>query len=847
MTTYREPAALFLSYAHEDELLLRKLETHLSLLKRQGLISMWHDRLLQPGNDWAREIDSHLNQASVILLLISADFLVSDYCYGIEMKRALERQEAGEVRVIPILLRSVDWKGAPFGHLQALPTDAKPITAWSNEDTALTDVAAGIRRVIEDLPLLAASAPRAALPAIWNIPYSRNPFFLGRDGLLSSLHRQLQVGQAMALSQSPQAISGLGGIGKTQIAIEYAYRYHQEYEAVLWARAENLEALTSSYSVIAILLKLPEREAKEQEIMIHAVKIWLQTHTNWLLILDNADDLDLLPPFLPPVPGGHTLLTTRAWDMQRLAQRIEVETLPSEQGALFLLRRVALLAPDALLEQALPRERALALQLTQDLGGLPLALDQAGAYLEATGMSLEQYRQVYELHRQTILHERRARVPDHPEPTATTWSLSFQRVEQRNPAAADLLRLCAFLAPDAIPEEIITQGAPDLGPLLEPTVADPFLFGQAIEALRAYSLLNRDPRTQTLSVHRLVQTVLRDNMDVEVQQQWKQRAVLAANASCPNVDDMAQWSTCERWLPHAQVCAVWIEQEQMTLPEAARLLNQAGYYLKQRARYGEAEPLFKHALSIGEQQLGPQHPYTAASLSNLALLYKSQGKYSEAEPLFKRTLAIGEQQLGPQHRYTATSLDNLAGLYVSQGKYSEAEPLYQRALSIREQQLGSQHPATATSLNSLAELYRRQGKYAEAESLFKRALSIREQQLGSQHPDTARSLNDLAGLHVNQGEYGKAEPLYQRALSIYEQRLGPQHPDTARSLNGLAELYRRQGKYSEAEPLYQRALSIWERTSGSEYPHTQNARRNYASLLRATGRDDEAKMLERGS
>jgi hypothetical protein len=201
---------------------------------------------------------------------------------------------------------SPDWDKAPFAHLQALPTAAKPITIWRNRDAAFTNVAAGIRRVIEDLSSLAASAPRAALPPIWNVPYPRNSFFIGRDELLTRLHTQLQAGQATALSQ-PQAIIGLGGIGKTQLAVEYAYRFHQDYQVVLWARAESIEALTSSYVTISTLLNLPEHEAQEQEITIQAVKTWLQTHSVWLLMLDNADDLSLVPTFLPPALGGHLL------------------------------------------------------------------------------------------------------------------------------------------------------------------------------------------------------------------------------------------------------------------------------------------------------------------------------------------------------------------------------------------------------------------------------------------------------------------------------------------------------------------------------------------------------------
>jgi tetratricopeptide (TPR) repeat protein len=412
-----------------------------------------------------------------------------------------------------------------------------------------------------------------------------------------------------------------------------------------------------------------------QEVVIQAVKMWLQTHHNWLLILDNADDLDLLPPLLPPALGGHILITTRAWDMQRLAHRLEVETLTAEQGATFLLRRAGLLAIDAELFQSGAAEQTLALQLAREMGGLPLALDQAGAYLEATGTSLEQYQQVYQRHRQVLLQERRARVHDHPEPVATTWSLSFARVEQKSPAAADLLRLCAYLASDAIPENIITQGAPHLGPVLAPVAADPFLLNQAVEALRAYFLIQRDPRTKTLSVHRLVQTVLRDSMATEAEKQWKQRVVRAVEASCPNVQDVAQREACEQWLPHAQICAIWIEQEDMTFPEAAHLLNEAGYYLSDRARYDEAEPLYRRALAIREEKLGADHPDTASSLNNLANLYRAQGKYADAEPLYRQAHSISEQQLGAQHPHTQLVRRNYALLLRKLGRDEEANVL----------------------------------------------------------------------------------------------------------------------------------------------------------------------------
>jgi hypothetical protein len=604
------PVEVFYSYAHKDETFRNKLETHLSLLRRQGLITAWHDRHILPGTDWAQAIDEHLERASVILLLISADFLASDYCYGREMERALERHKANEARVIPILMRPVDWDRAPFAHLQALPTGAKPIATWRNRDAAFTDVAAGIRRVIEDLSSLAASAPRAALPPIWNIPYPRNSFFIGREELLTRLRTQLLAGQATALLQ-PQAITGLGGIGKTQIAVEYAYRYHQDYQVVLWARAESTEALTSSYVTIASLLNLPEQKEQEQEITIQAVKTWLQTHSGWLLILDNADDLSLVPAFLPPALGGHLLLTTRAFTVGHLASRLAVETLAPEQGALFLLRRASLMAPDTTLEYVSTLESDLAMQVSQELGGLPLALDQAGAFMEATGTALATYQQIYQRHRKDLLAQRRAQGADHPEPVASTWSLSFARVEATNPAAADLLRLCAYLAPDAIPEEILTQGAEHLGPVLEPVASDAFLLGQAIEALRAYSLIGRDPSLRTLSIHRLVQAVVRDALDAEGRQRWVERAIRAVHAALPPVEH-AKWPEWERLLAHAQACAAWLNPQEIHLQEATEVLQQTGWYLTERARYGEAEPLLERAYQMSEQQQGAAVGATAS-------------------------------------------------------------------------------------------------------------------------------------------------------------------------------------------------------------------------------------------
>ncbi len=567
--------------------------------------------------------------------------------------------------------------------------------------------------------------------------------------------------------------------------------------------------MISSYITIATLLQLPECQEQKQEIIVEAVKTWLKDQSKWLLILDNADDLDVLPPFLPPVPGGHVLITTQAWDMQRLATRLEVETFTDEQGAIFLLRRAGLLTPKAKLSQASTEDRQFSTQLTQEMGGLPLALDQAGAYLEATGISLKEYLELYRTHRKELLQERRSRIHDHPDVVATTWSLSFTRVREKNPAAADLLCFCAFLAPDAIPEEILIVDGLVLGPLLARLASDTFQRNQAIEALRAHSLVRRDSREKMLSVHRLVQAVLQDHLSEAERRTWAERAILAINSVFPDVKP-STWARCERLLPQALQAAQLVEDFQIIRSEAGSLLCKSAFYLKDRARYQEAELLYQQALRVQNQALGPEHLDAALSLNGLAILYEALGRYAEAEPLYQRALHIREQQLGPEHDRVATQLNNLATLHLKKGKYAEAEPLLQRALHIWERQLGPEHSHIASALYNLGNLYREQGKYVEAEPLYQRALDIKEKQLGPKHLDVASPLNGLAILYDGLGKYEKAELLYQRALDIWEQQLGPEHPQAVYPLNGLAILYYNQGKYAEAEPLFQRVLDIWE-------------------------------------
>ncbi|MFH7029679.1 MAG: FxSxx-COOH system tetratricopeptide repeat protein [Heteroscytonema crispum UTEX LB 1556] len=607
---------------------------------------------------------------------------------------------------------------------------------------------------------------------LWNIPYPRNPFFTGREIVLQKMRDVLLPGKSAAFS-------GLGGIGKTQTAIEYAYRYRNEYQRLLWVRAASQLELVSDFVEVARLLKLPVSQEKDESLVVAVVKQWLETHNGWLLILDNVDEIPMLQEFLPGAHQGNVLLTTRA-QATGIYHRIEIKKMLPADGALLLLRRAKLIAEEAGLDAVTEEQSTLAKTISEEMDGLPLALDQAAAFIEETPSSLAEYLQLYQEEGATLLQERGELAIDHPSVTIT-FSLAFEKVLERNPTAADLIRVCAFLAPDAIPEEIFTKGGTQLGENLSRLADKPLDFRDVIKEAGRFSLIYRnltnETTNQTIDIHRLVQEVLKAEMDEDSRRLWAERTVCAVTQVFPNAE-YANWRVCDRLLPHARVAINWISQYQFEFETAALLLARTGYYLQERGQYSQAEPLYQKALLLRQRLLGEEHPDVATSYSNLAALYHYQGQYSEAEPLYQKALSLRQRLLGEEHPAVAASYNNLAGLYESQGRYSEAEPLYQKALSLWQRLLGEEHPAVAASYNNLAGLYKSQGRYSEAEPLYQKALSLRQRLLGEEHPAVATSYNNLAALYESQGRYSEAEPLYQTALEIAELSLGVNHPNT---------------------------------------------------------------------
>jgi tetratricopeptide (TPR) repeat protein len=594
----------------------------------------------------------------------------------------------------------------------------------------------------------------------WNLNARRNPLFTGRAQVLNDLHRALQ-------SRAAAALTGIGGVGKTQTAIEYAWRHRDDYRAVFWTEAANIRA---GYAGIAASLNLPSANETEQDRAVAEARHWFEQNSGWLLIVDNADELASVQPLLPNTDGNrHLILTTRDEAVNAIAQRIHVRSMPPDEGASFLLSRANIPSPTE-------ADRAASEKLSKELGGLPLALDQAGAFVEESRLTIAEYASLYETEKQILLSER-GKLGDHPS-VAVTFTLAFEKLRATNPEAADIVRVCAFLAPEDIPEAIFTQGA-------EPN--DRLAFSTAVKGACRFALLDRNRDNQTLTIHRLVQIVIQLGMSGTDQKTWAERTIRVINEAFP-IPAFPNWQLCQQLLSHARVCACLIDQWNLGLPEAGRLLNRAGLYVHRRGLYAEAESLLKRALAIRENALGPSDTDVAQTLNNLGDVYRSQERYAEAAPLYHRSLAIREAVLGSDHPEVAGSLNNAAAILRSEGRYAEAEALYRRSLVIRSRSYGKDHHLVALNLNHLAELYYMQGKYAEAEPLFQRALSLREKLLDPHHPDIAATLHGIASLLRDQRRYAEAEPLYQRALTIREKALSPHHPDTRRTRENLATI-----------------------------------------------------------
>jgi tetratricopeptide (TPR) repeat protein len=648
-------------------------------------------------------------------------------------------------------------------------------------------------------------------PLVANLP-PRNPAFTGRDGLLDQLHASLHPGQAAAVVQA-QALHGLGGVGKTQLALEYAYAHAADYDLIWWITAEQPAAIPGQLVALARRLAIPE--AIDQAETIAVLYDELRGRDRWLLIFDNAEDPAELRRWWPP-DSGRVLVTSRNPAWGGLAAAIPLDAPPRSEAIAFLRRRLG-------------RDDPAFAQLAQELGDLPLALEQAAAYLDETAIGVGDYLGLLGGRARELFALGRPTTTEHT--VATTWTVSLDHLRTQTPAAEDLLSLCAFMAADDIPRALPTQHADLLPQRLAAAVQDPLAYQQTIAALRRHSLVIGSD--DALRVHRLVQAVTRDDLAVDEQQQWASIAGNLILAGFPEKagDSTDTWPISARLVAHALMVTSYDAAQARDPQIPVILLNRVGDYLWGRAHYRDAERHLQQAVTMAENLLGPDHPITADSLHILAHVSHNQGNLDLAQSLHERALSIREKHPGADHPTTAHSLHNLAQVLHDQGDLDRAHALGERALAINEARLGADHLDTAASLNNLATVLRDQGDLNGARSLHERALAIWENNLGVDHTTVAWCLNDLAQVLHHQGELANARALYERALAIRETRLGPDHPDTAHSLNNLAAVLADQGDLDAARTLHERALAIREARLGADHPDTVRSRENLAAVV----------------
>jgi len=645
-------------------------------------------------------------------------------------------------------------------------------------EQAIIDVAL---QKLRELPL--DTVPTAGpLPAGSRLrAFTRNPSFVGREAELRRVAALLK-----ARGAATAAVTGLGGIGKSQLATEWVFRYGQYFSGVFWlsfAEANAVPAeIAACRTALGEELRLDTATLPLAEQVQLVLSAWLSELPR-LLIFDNCEEEALLAQWRPPSGGCRILLTSHRADWHRDlgVQVLPLAVLPRQESITLLGKyRDELSEAD---QDAIASE----------LGDLPLALYLAGKYLQEYQGSrlgepaayLASLRRMKPLHHPSLIDEEVTYTTGHVQNVERTFALSYEQLHPSNAtdaAALKVLARAAYFAPgELVPRDLLraTMGAPDDDPFEAVVV-------KALQRLGALGLLDKQ-QGESYRMHRLLTMFVRDRS--------------------ASTDSQAQ-----------------VDVEQALL-ERAQQLNDVGYPTLLLA-------LQPHLREVTNAALQSESELAVSLCNELGSHLMNVGAYSEAQFYLRQALTIRQKALGPEHPDVATSLNNLAELYHNQGKYQQAEPLFQQALTIRQKALGPEHPHVATSLNDLAVLYQDQGKYQQAEPLFQQALTIRQKALGPEHPDVATSLNNLAGLYQDQGKYQQAEPLFQQALTILQKALGPEHPHVATSLNDLAVLYHNQGKYQQAEPLYLRAIAIYQKTFGPHHPGTQTIQKNYARFLK---------------
>ncbi|MEU6005945.1 tetratricopeptide repeat protein [Streptomyces sp. NPDC047453] len=660
-----------------------------------------------------------------------------------------------------------------------------------------------------------------------NLPDLPPKVFVGRDEDLTILAAALEQ-DSKAITQTVQ---GLGGVGKTTLALHYAHTHRDAYQLVWWIRADTPEQITTDLASLTTRINGGTTSHTTAEDAEWAIG-WLQTHPGWLLILDNAEHPDTTRHLISQLHhAGRHLITSRfanGWPATPLA--LPLLTPAASLDLLTLL--TGLTDPD---------NQRNARLLADDLGHLPLALEQAGAFIAQSRIPISTYRDLLRQHPAETTST--AAAGSDPQRTmARIWRITLDTLHRTTPLAVDILRTAAWYAPTAIPRT-----------LLAPLAENPVSYAHALSQLAAYNMINLD--ADTLSVHRLIQTIARtpDPATTDDADPHRTHATIttarnhATTLLCTALPDdpetnVAGWPAWRTLLPHAETHLTAVNPAHDT--EATNvLLALTANYLRDQGQITQAITYNKRCLDASTRLHGPDHPDTLASRSHLAYTYRAAGELGRAIPLYKQALADRVRVLGKDHPSTLASRNNLASAYAAAGDLGRAIPLYKQALADRVRVLGENHPNTLVSRNDLAGAYESAGDLGRAIPLYKQTLTDSVRVLGKDHPSTLTSRNNLASAYAAAGDLGRAIPLYEQTLTDFLRVLGEDHPTTLASRHNLAGAYASVGNLSRAIPLHEQTLTDCLRVLGEDHPTTLASRHNLAGAYASAGNLSRAVKL----
>ena len=523
----------------------------------------------------------------------------------------------------------------------------------------------------------------------------KNSNFIGRADLIETLRDKLCEDNPQEFNHRV-ALFGMGGVGKTQVAIEYVVRYKHEYNAVFWITAGDLSSLLLGFQEIAEVTKCTNINSSDAASLAREVLKWLNMQSSWLLVMDNVDDISVVKGYLPDVTTGegHLLFTTRDPNAIGISARgLEVEVFDPHTAADMLLLRANQF------DNSNSEIHLEAVKIVEELGFLALAIEQAAAFIRESLKNIFKFLPVYYVNREKILAQRPRGDWPYPFVVATTWSMSFEIVKDRNPDAAQLLNLFAFLNPDKILVEFLEAGRDGLPEPLKTMIADMFEFSKALGELEQYSLIRRPGDGRIISMHRLVQAVIKDSLVNEDERNFMEMIATLFLFAFPEFDEDKR-QICRRY--QTQVVGPLITLMGLGTEDIANLLLRVGYFLYADGKYFDGEHLERKAVEIRIALFGHEDYRTMTGMNNLAETYRALGRMKEAADLHEKVLEASRRTLGDEHPDTLSSMNNLAETYRALGRMKEAADLHEKVLEARRRTLGDEHPHTLSSMNNLA-------------------------------------------------------------------------------------------------------------------------------------------------